>query len=891
MRQTTRQMRSSAFGPAMLRIAGWPTETIDGLCSKHLADEVDHWLAQKEQIVQEAAQISNSLHSLIPKIPRKDTRANVLALRRSLRRSTEVLPRRLLHSLLPSELVPLELKETIVSHSAVRENHLEKYRQLKHLYELSLTAERQELYRLVGDPLFQKALYLASPTTFRALQSGARKTKKRSAKLEQTLHSYVIRSVGRATPNALWAGVVLETTMDQSEAGIHIEPAPSRAYFSPNLSPFIRALRAIPYQAPWRKEIPLRLNPTLFQTASSAWVFGNQRNGCWKVFQCVNHPLIEYLTSLFSDSQTNLPGEIERQMIENKIASSEEQAEKIVSDMLDAGILWTTLEIPTTYADPCEALYQVTHHLSDKEKSHWKRCVRRLRKICRHLSLRCWEMPLTEMQQQMSTARECVNDLLGRYGVSAEAEDTHVLIADMSAPFCFSLSANLRSKIERAVQLYWSFDRFGLGEIQVDVDRHVEFGDLQSRDTVPIFEFVQQKEVAKMGARQREAANTAVERSSATFNGKLAPWEAVLTSINEPTLKARAEASFGSWYKELDKVFIQQQHRLQAERTSRRKSLLAPGSALILLGSPSQGGAIRIGSVTPDPCLFYSRFSTLFASNGEHDDVFRKWYRQSISKTESHFSNLQFADLGVRILSNPNAASRPAMTARCIDGLNKNDDFLKTLNVQLDHARRPSACVSGKDLKVLPRLHSAVSLQDADPYSQCLYRFSTFLGRPSLMSPMPRFSMEIEQWHHLPRLYLDESTVISPERWTPPRSVVEKLKNSSGLDRYIAWRKFVNKHRLPRLVYGQYGSRRTEVLIVADSILGIENMGRTLASKGGTLLLQEAFPSPSQSWLIDSDGRHYLAELVVAWEGEESFWKDYLNLGGASSSKQKTPLN
>ena len=209
MPKTGRRMRSAEFGPAMLRVAGWPIESIDGVCSKHLANDVDHWLAQKKQIAQQAAQISDSLYSLVPNIPRKDTRAKVLALRRFLHSSTKACPRQPLHSLLSSKFVPSELKERIVSHSKVRENHDEEYRQLECLYESSLASERRELYRLAGDPVFQKALYLASSTTLRALQLGTQE-KRQSLKLEQTLHSYVMRAVGRATPNALWAGVVLE---------------------------------------------------------------------------------------------------------------------------------------------------------------------------------------------------------------------------------------------------------------------------------------------------------------------------------------------------------------------------------------------------------------------------------------------------------------------------------------------------------------------------------------------------------------------------------------------------------------------------------------------------------------------------------------------------------
>jgi hypothetical protein len=99
---------------------------------------------------------------------------------------------------------------------------------------------------------------------------------------------------------------------------------------------------------------------------------------------------------------------------------------------------------------------------------------------------------------------------------------------------------------------------------------------------------------------------------------------------------------------------------------------------------------------------------------------------------------------------------------------------------------------------------------------------------------------------------------------------------TSGLDRFISWRRFVKDKQLPEFVYGKYGQHNTEILIPVDSIFAVEHMGRTLKAYGGICRIQEAFPSPKESWVADAYGRHYVAELAISWQGESQFWGDYL---------------
>jgi hypothetical protein len=285
---------------------------------------------------------------------------------------------------------------------------------------------------------------------------------------------------------------------------------------------------------------------------------------------------------------------------------------------------------------------------------------------------------------------------------------------------------------------------------------------------------------------------------------------------------------------------------------------------------------LRVGGITPDPCLFYSRFNRLFGGDHEACDPFIDWYRRAIEETERRFPGLRFADLCVQAGMNQNAASRPRITGRMLDGLDGDDPLISCARIRTGAGDRPRLYVPGQVAALLPALNSAVSTDESDPYTHCLNRLWRLLGRPSLVRPLPRFFAEVMQWRHLPRLSLAANAVISPERWTPPPEVAEELARLSGPDRYLAWRRFSRAAGLSPHIYGQYGLHQTFTLMATDSILAVEHLGQALAAHGGPFLLQEAFPSPHDSWLRDPSGCHYVAELAIAWQGEDSFWESYL---------------
>ena len=197
---------------------------------------------------------------------------------------------------------------------------------------------------------------------------------------------------------------------------------------------------------------------------------------------------------------------------------------------------------------------------------------------------------------------------------------------------------------------------------------------------------------------------------------------------------------------------------------------------------------------------------------------------------------------------------------------------------------RPVWFVPSTRALLVPCVHSAVALDGVDPGSRALGELSHLLGRPGLMRPLPVLRAELAAWRHLPRLVLDDGAVISPERWLPPTSLGEELARTAGLDRFIAWRRYVRSARLSDLVYAKYPPHPVETLLATDSVLAVERLGRALAAHGPDFRLQEVFPPVGEWWLRDAENRRYLAELGASWHGDDEFWREYWRAGVAGEA-------
>ncbi|TYO68391.1 hypothetical protein FXV83_00735 [Bradyrhizobium hipponense] len=849
------------LGPAVLRVASWPIESLDGVRSRQLTKRIDDWIANEDEIRRSSDLLAAELYKIIPLIEERAARTAALDLKRSLHGSLEPVPDRLTDGLLKDDKVRQAIGPAIRAVAERRNLHAAERADIELDHAIELERASAALQGIVSDARFQRALCLASPSVFRQWQAAHQGSISRRSRLrlQSTLHRYLMRAVGRATPNGLWAGVALEDMTEQAIVPLQVRAAPSAIRVSPALGIFSRGLDHLNRRRPWIDELAWRCNPTLNRLNHEAWEFGTFTAGFWSVRRIAHYEQLEFLHARFSPADRPKLGDIEAALCDCFPVMAPPVARKLCEIWIDAGILWSTACLPSCFADGWQAVDAMIETLPASEQALWRQCRTSLRLIADKVEGAIDTLEARALRDLFDEARQAVIGVLGRYG-AAISPNENVLVLDQKAPFRFSISRNLANQIEEKLRLYWRFDRYGLGELETRIAIADFFGGLARNTRTPLGEFLSRGGETDPAQRARS-------------------WQERVLSKASPEFTRPARAAFSRWERELEPVIDYRVHRLAIEEMPISAQALPPGSALLLLGRSDQGAILRIGGLTPEPSFFYSRFSHLF---GERD-AFLGWLRTTVTASAARWPELRFCEIAIRNHFSPNVTARPVVTERMIDPLDAGNGLLRRATIAPNHHGRPVLRASaGATELLIPSPRSAAYLGGLDRFASVLASISFFLGRPALLAPIPRLTREIESWHHLPRLMLDDA-VISPERWTPEASLGSTLANARGAERLIQWRRFVRKAGLPDLVYTFQGRHQTESLVATDSAIAVELLGQELQSHGPSLRIQELFPAPEDFVVRDDDGCRYLGELAVPWSADAAFWQDYVD--GASQDE------
>ncbi len=853
------------LGPAILRVAGWPIESLDGLRSQQLTKRIDDWIGNEDEIRRESDGLAAELYKIIPRLGDRTVRRLALELKRSLHGSLEPLPERLTEGLLKDEIVHLAIGPPILAAVESRNRHAAERAEIERAHTVELERASAVLDGLVSDERFQRALYLASPSVFRQWQNSRKGSSSRRSRLrlQSTLHRYLMRAIGRATPNGLWAGVVLEDMAQGATVPLQVGAAASVIRVSPALSIFSRGLEHLNRRRPWSEELAWRRNPTLRRLNDEVWEFGTFAGGTWSVRRIAHREQMDLLRKDFSLADRPTLREIEVALCDRFPGMTAPVARGLCEVWIDAGILWSTACLPPFFTDTWQALDAMIETLPESERPLWRECRARLRLIAEKVETAIDSLETRALRDLFEEARQAAGVVLGRYdAVIPRGED--VLVVDRTAPFRFSISRDLVNLIEERLRLYWKFDRYGLGEIETKIAIGHFFGGIPREARIPLDEFL-----------SRGAETDPAQHAWS--------WQERVLSKASPECTRLAKQAFARWERELEPAVEHRVHRLTTEETSGSASALPPGSALLLLGQSERGTRLRIGGLTPEPSFFYSRFSHLFGEG----DAFRTWQRAEVAAAAERWPSLRFLDLAIRNHFNPNVTARPRVAARMIDTLDAESGLLCQGRIARNHNGRPLLFASAGSIELLiPSARSAAYLGGLDRFASVLASVSFFLGRPPLLAPIPRLTREIECWHHLPRLMLDDA-VVSPERWTPDASFGSTLANACGAERLIQWRRFVRKAGLPDLLYTFQGRHQTESLLATDSAIAVELLGQELRAQGPSIRMQEVFPAPEDFIVRDRDGHRFVAELAVPWSADEAFWQDYVEVASRDELEEQ----
>ncbi|MFD3494421.1 lantibiotic dehydratase [Streptomyces sp. NPDC058690] len=227
----TTHMTRSAF---MLRVAGLPVESVQGLrCpeSRRWADDV---LYATAQVRAEGERIGDRLHDLIGGSDNESIRRSLLKLRRDLFNSR--LPRTEVAEAALTLVTGLDASvgELLAAWLADRRQLAE--RQAAGAATLAAETERSRaaLRRLAGEERLRKGLLLASPTLDTQIDGFLERTRhtsrpdKKQRKIERSLLSYLYRTVCKTSPFSTFTGVALGSFTDAGEQaglGVRVDDA------------------------------------------------------------------------------------------------------------------------------------------------------------------------------------------------------------------------------------------------------------------------------------------------------------------------------------------------------------------------------------------------------------------------------------------------------------------------------------------------------------------------------------------------------------------------------------------------------------------------------------------------------------------------------------------
>jgi Lantibiotic dehydratase, N terminus len=846
------------LGPAILRIAGWPIETLDSLRSERLVKRIDDWIGNDDAIRHESEALALELYQAIPRLGDREIRRLALELKRFLHGAVLPPPEHLAERLLKHDIIHQTVGPALLMAMDRRKSHAAERASIELAHAAELERASRALDGITSDDRFLRALCLASPSTFQQWQNARAGSSDRRSRqrLQSTLHRYLMRAIGRATPNGLWAGIALEDMASEGRLPLQVAPAAPLSRVSPALSVLVRGLENLVRRRPWIDLLAWRRNPTLRRVNNHIWEFGTFANGSWCVRRVAHHAPLEVLVERFSLTDRPMLQEIADRLCHHLPNMTPAVVRELIEAWIDAGLLWSTTALPAFYTNTWEALDAIIETLPPTEKPIWRDCRKSLKQIANEIEAGIERLQSDSLRDLLEDARRAVATVLCRYEATVPRGQC-VLVLDRTAPFRFSVSPGLAQAIEQSLRTYWRFDRYGLGEIETRIAIHHFFGAVPDRAHILLGEFL-----------TRGAESEPVQQNRS--------WQdRVLSRATGEHLSSAREA-FSRWEREIEPCFGKRTHRLATDAVSAAPTALPPGSALLLLGVSNEGVSLRIGGVTPEPCFFYSRFSHLFGNDDRTPDAFLKWQRTVVAEAVSQGSRLEFLDLAIRNHLNPNVVARPHVASRMVDPLDAASPLLQQATISCNSGGRPVLSSAGSTRLLIPSARSAAVLGDLDRFASVLASVSLFLGRPPLLAPMPRLAREIDNWHHLPRLMLAD-TIISAERWTPEASFGLSLANARGAERLIQWRRFVRQSGLPNLVYTFQGRHQTESLLATDSAIGVELLGQELKAQGPSIRIQELFPAPENFVVQDDDGKRYVAELAVAWSGDEVFWRDYVD--------------
>jgi hypothetical protein len=847
--------RLRLLDPLVARVAGWPVETIEPFGDAELA-------ALAASVAEAADVVSANRETALAALGARHavTDPDQRILRRRMRR-------RIAEGddpfLTPGDVLPADLdareRDALASEQSARLRLARRRAELLRRHTTVLDAEREALRVIAASSAFERGLALRAPELLVRLASlppPAEVSRARHRRLETTLLLYVLRAVGRTTPQGAWCGTVpVERREDAPGATATATTGAVRAGVDlRTIAVLLAALRADPR---YRRELPLRLNPTL-RRDDDGYRYVSADGVARRLDR---HPFVDAVVAHLDGER----GEQVAPLLDALAAAGADPAR--LRALLDDGVgalvardvLRVCLDLPVHAADGRDAVTEVIGRLLEPERTRWTAAWARVSATLDELESRFEHLDGAAVAERNRRVR----DELVALWQAAElpgGPPAVVVHVDWRPPWTLTLGPDVLARLGHAARTLFAVhaadgaaERYRRWCVEDLLGPHLR-GDGTGPD-------------AQAGTAGEIALTELLEDGS--LAGSASPWLPVTRRevfgrfVPSPERRAAVEADLTAWERRLAPDAAAARHDLD-DLLGHGPTGVSPGPAGELFLHLDGEGVVWCGAARPQPGLATTRLGQLVGSG------------PSLARALAEVAppGTEVADVVGADPVDPATALRPALLPTVVDGAGRCGPRVADLEVQVDPRElRPWLCTSD-GRRLLPVYPSAAAIGRVDPASRVLLALALGQGWELVSYRFPPLDQEVTAWQHRPRLTA-AGVVVAPERWTLPPDTVEELARRTGADRFARWSTEMRARQVPRLVRAAWSPHHSDLLVVTDSPLVVEALfARVAVDETVFPLTLEELPGDPATWpVVDEHGGHHLVQLAATWL-DPGWWDD-----------------
>jgi hypothetical protein len=700
-----------------------------------------------------------------------------------------------------------------------------------------LDHEREILWEITAaDDQFVKALMLSNRLVADKVRDYLPKWQHQSRnkiirRLEHTLYRYLARSVGRTTPNGLWAGVCLFDRGDRSEC---VETAAGYA-FAPDLRPFQSILIRLGTQSIYRQNSYWQTNPTLKRLEHTWQFWARTPTDAAGWCQIAANESID----LCLQTILNLPPLLGSEIAIKIDRISPTAAANWLDPLIDVGAIVGGLDLPTRFDTVWDGLVESGEKLIGADRDLWDLTIDRLHTLCLELSSRWDKIDAVELAAYLDEAQAAIIELVVELAIPiAEIElPAAILHCDLRLPWQITID---REKFDQLATTIATYNRDWLDRTSPSMQlRRKQRADLQSH------------------------LAAAIELNSIDFTVQIqTEWDEIRSvAMNDPVMTSCLQNWTGILNQSTEDVYLKTEDNPVIDR-------LATAPLGCFYFTPVADWQLLVSGIDDDPARAFARFGKILDSNNELSD----WLRQVLKEIESNYQ-LTFVELQVPFLSNPNVIARCKFVEKTIDLWCANPQSLSLASARIEvdqHSQAPFLSISSLPDPIAVFFFCTANISVIDPIAS-LFLHTGFQERPSHFQLIEMSSILASNLTICtPRIKLDRGEIIRPRRTFLNQASIQQIIAISPPERYQIWQQMAQDFGWSNLVNLQI-DRQPSLLIKSDSPLALAAAFKSLKPETQSVMIEEVIDLP---WLIDRDGQHYFAEFAMPFQRSKHGWSD-----------------